>query len=294
MSGLKKAIMEISDQQLETILKGFSIPPQPKLLLEVQAVYPNLDQMATIIARDPGVSASVLKTVNSALFGLRNPVSSVKQAVTLLGLEAVVNIINASLLKASYTEMASFEKMDLFWQLTDEVAMVAGLLTKRQRLLGSDTAHLAGLFHNCGIPLLLQKHPTYFETLESAYQQKEKSISDYEMLTVGTSHADLGYFVCRSWKLPSWICEVIRDHHSPDQIEQILTRPDTEKARLMALLKAAECICQEYQFLGRAEESYEWRLCKDRVCNTLGMSEPEFLDLAEDLMDEAQQAIEAA
>ena len=195
--------MELTDEQLETILKGFSIPSQPKLLLDVQAVYPNLDKMGELIARDPGVSASILKTVNSVLFGLRNTVSSVEQAVTLLGLEAVINVINASLLKASYTATIDFEHMDLFWQLTDEVAMVAGLLAKKQRLLGSDSAHLVGLFHNCGIPLLMQKHDRYFDVLEQAYQQSEKSISDYEMMAIGTSHADLGYFVSRSWKLPA-------------------------------------------------------------------------------------------
>lgn len=283
--------MELSDQQLETILKGFSIPPQPKLLLEIQSVYPNLDKMATLIARDPGVSASVLKTVNSSLFGLANNVTSVKQAVTLLGLEAVVNIINASLLKASYSGLMDFEYMDLFWQLTDEVAMVAGLLAKKQRLIGSDTAHLVGLFHNCGIPLLLQKHEQYFEVLEQAYQQNEKSISEFEMTALGTSHADLGYFVCRSWKLPMWICDVIRDHHSPEQITQYFSRPDCDKARLMAVLKGSEFICQEYHFLGRSNESLEWPLYSKLLLNTLGMSELEFEDLREDLMDEAQQAI---
>lgn len=283
--------MELSDQQLETILKGFSIPPQPKLLLEIQSVYPNLDKMASLIARDPGVSASILKTVNSALFGLANNVTSVKQAVTLLGLEAVVNIINASLLRASYSGLVDFEYMDLFWQLTDEVAMVAGLLAKKQRLIGSDTAHLVGLFHNCGIPLLLQKHEQYFEVLEQAYQQNEKSISEFEMAALGTSHADLGYFVCRSWKLPIWICDVIRDHHSSEQINHYLSRPDCDKARLMAVLKGSEFICQEYHFLGRSDESLEWPNYSKMLLNTLGISELEFEDIREDLMDEAQQAI---
>jgi HD-like signal output (HDOD) protein len=283
--------VELTDEQLETLLKGFSIPPQPRLLLDVQVVYPDLDKMGALIARDPGVSAGILKTVNSALFGLRNPVSSVKQAVTLLGLETVVNIINASLLKASYSGMIDFKRMDLFWQITDEVAMVAGLLAKKQRLLGCDTAHLAGLFHNCGIPLLIQKHADYLSVLEQAYQQSEKSISDYEMMALGTCHADLGYFVSRSWKLPIWICEVIRDHHSPDQIERYLSRPDSEKARLMVLLKAAEYLCQEYHFLGRSNVSFEWDQHQASVLNTLGMSELEFEDLKEDIMDEAQQAM---
>ncbi|MEE4243763.1 MAG: HDOD domain-containing protein, partial [Kangiellaceae bacterium] len=82
----------------QDILKGVYIPPQPKLVDELTMAGTDLDEIARLISSDPGVSAAVLKTVNSPYFGLKSRIASINQAVVLLGIDRVINLVKSMLL----------------------------------------------------------------------------------------------------------------------------------------------------------------------------------------------------
>ena len=91
--------VELSTEQIRSMLQGISILPQPQIMVDLQ-----MEQLASdctihgitrLISRDVGLSGSIIKTVNSAFFGLRNKIGTVQQACQLLGIDCVVNIVNA-------------------------------------------------------------------------------------------------------------------------------------------------------------------------------------------------------
>lgn len=71
-------------------MRGIYIPPQPAIIEQIREVSPDLPKIAQLIGKDAGISANILRTVNSPAFNLPNKIGSINQAVMLLGLDPVV------------------------------------------------------------------------------------------------------------------------------------------------------------------------------------------------------------
>ena len=114
--------MLIVDQSvLDDISRGFSVPAQPKLLLELLKLMaetsPDVNAISAAISKDIAVSAAILKTINSPLYGLSRTVTDIKMSVNYIGIFGVVMLVTGSLLKKSFdTKKCSIDLED-FWQL---------------------------------------------------------------------------------------------------------------------------------------------------------------------------------
>ncbi len=288
MAGTEKST-DLSEEQLKKVFKGIKIPPQPQILVDIQmeTAMPDcsLDNIATLIARDVSLSGWVLKTVNSAFFGLPNKVTSIGQAIKLLGVSSVVNIVNAVSISEALA-IDNIEALNNFWDNANDVASACSVVAKKLNLLLSDAAYTLGLFHDCGIPLLRIKHDDYFDILKDAYAQNELRITEIENRAIQTNHAVIGYYVAKSWKLPTEICQAIADHHKVEEILAQNQGAETPKKNLLATLKIAEHLCGTYATLGEAEVDYEFERIKSSIFGYLGISEIELDDIRDDLYDQ--------
>jgi HD-like signal output (HDOD) protein len=280
---------DLSQEQLEKVFKGIKIPPQPQILVDIQmeTAMPgcSLDDIAALIAKDVSLSGWVLKTANSSLFGLPDKVTSIGQAIKLLGVGTVINIVNA----VSISEALAIDNIDAlndFWDNANDVASASSVVAKKLNLSLSDSAYTLGLFHDCGIPLLRMKHENYFDILKDAYAQDEVRITEVENRAIMTNHAVIGYYVAKSWKLPTDICQAIADHHKVEEILDLNQGAETTKKNLLATLKIAEHLCGTYSSLGEAEVDYEFERIKPKILGYLGISEIELDDIRDDLYDQ--------
>jgi HD-like signal output (HDOD) protein len=276
----------VSDTDMETLVAGFTIPPQPKLMLDIEKVYPDIDKIALVVQRDQGVAAAVLRTVNSPFFGLKTHVHNIPQAVALLGLTKLMAVVNATLVRSMVQEPDIYRQLDIFWNATDETTFAATQLCNRTKIGNADQVLLTGLFHNCAVPLLLCRHANYFEIMGEATQQEDMPVGEYEDNLLGTNHAALGYFVAKAWKLPKPVCEVIRDHHDLGQIRSYLAQPELTSTQLMALLLAAQSITGETAAIAKGQIDAEWFFVADDVRYLLGLSESDFQDMSEDISEQ--------
>ena len=199
------------------ILKGIHIPPRPGILVELMAEQskadPDVKTMASLIAKDVGMSAALLKTVNSPLFGLRNKAASVPEAMHFLGMKNVMNLISGFALKNAIGKAPpSVEK---FWNMTESVALISAFIASRLPGVARDEAHAFGLFHNCGMPLLAQKFHDYDDLQSKATKFPVRPLTEFESEHLHTDHASIGFLLTRSWNLPEEICEATRRHHDP-------------------------------------------------------------------------------
>ncbi|UZE97398.1 HDOD domain-containing protein [Alkalimarinus alittae] len=281
--------IEINEKDAENALKGVIIPPHPYILQDIAAVYPDIEKISSIIIKDPSVAGAIIKVVNSAAFSLAREIESVQEAVTLLGLDSVINVVNAVLLKSSFQETVDMKALESFWQASDDAAVAAGFIAKDLKLCKPDTAYMVGLFHDCGVPLMMQKHKNYLSLLHKIYGQDQHPFTVVESHLYKTNHADLGFFLARSWKLPKMVTDVIKHHHNVDLLNKLFGAERTETTTLMAILKLAEYVTKEFKTLGQSEESYEWLSIKDSLLDYLGICE---LDV-EDLREKAIETIEA-
>lgn len=267
---------ELSEEQILHIMQGIKIPPQPQILVDLQMEQfmpdPDLGRISKLISQDVGLSGTVLKVVNSPFYGLKNRITSVAQAVSLIGLNSVVNIINGLSIKSQMSD-ETIVNMNRFWDTANDIAQVSTSIAKQVGYPNPDMAYLLGLFHNCGIPLLMARFENYLQVMEESYAHPELRVVDVENQQLNTNHAVIGYYTAKSWNLPKLLCDVIAEHHSSTRYFATNDHRDSEGKTLLAILKLAEHICGNYRILGKQNEDLEWQNVSAEVMTYLGLGD---------------------
>ena len=286
---------ELSAEQIQQSLQGISVPPQPQIMVDLQMEQympdPDLETIAKLISQDPGLSGALLKIVNSPYYGLRNKITSIQRAVNLLGSRSIINLINAQSIKGELHDDA-IVTLNRFWDTAQDVAMTSLTLAKRVGLENGDEAYALGLFHDCGVPLMLKQFPNYMSVLEEAYANAsaECRVVDTENRVFNTNHAVVGYYTSKSWRLPDHVSQAIANHHNALAIfSDDSSRNNSQLKNLLAILKMSENICASHRVLGNQAEDHEWDSVGSLVLDYIGLSEYDFQTQKQEIRDLASR-----
>ncbi|MDY7562353.1 HDOD domain-containing protein [Pseudomonas sp. 10B1] len=281
---------ELTSEQIRQALQGISVPPQPQIMVDLQMEQympdPDMGAIGRLIAQDPGLSGALLKIVNSPYYGLPQKITSIERAVKVLGDGSIINLINAQSIKGEMSDEI-IVTLNRFWDTAQDVAMTSLTLAKRVGSQVVDEAYAVGLFHDCGIPLMLKRFPDYMNVLEDAYAKAGPScrVVDTENAAFNTNHAVVGYFTAKSWRLPEHVVNAIANHHNALAIFQNDTGADSQLKNLLAILKMAEHVCESYRVLGNQGEDHEWDSVSHLILDYLGMSDYDFEHLKESIRE---------
>jgi HD-like signal output (HDOD) protein len=267
----------------QNTLSGIYIPPQPGLIEQVEQCGANLEKIAEVIAVDPGVSAAVIKMVNSALFGLNQKIASIPQAVIMLGVDRVISILKTLLLRQSMDHIETRIDMNLFWKSSLSVATLASSICQQLNLAISDEAYTLGLFHNCGIPVMAGRYSNYQKVMEFSYSREDGKIANEEFANFGVHHAAAGYRITRVWNLPRVIGLAVKHHHSVARVLDDHSIENPTLKTLLCVLKMAEHMVNLPDKLAQSDVDFEWQQVGPKVLEFIGLSEYDFEDL-EDAM----------
>ncbi|MBI3149961.1 MAG: HDOD domain-containing protein [Betaproteobacteria bacterium] len=259
------------------IAASVGIPSKPELLtrlsLETSRLEPDFRRIADLIARDVGMSAAIVKTANSSLFGLRTRVHSVQQAVNFLGLRTITHLVTGLALRAAFSgpDQPALER---FWDVSARVAMATAHFARRLPGMDRDEAYTYGLFQDCGIAVLLRRFPEYKQVLGIANAAVESKFTDIETEHIGVDHALIGYLLARSWGLSESVYEAIRMHH-----EFAVLDPDSHELSTEALNLIGAALLGEraYQLFAGKARGVEWQKAGKYVLDHFGMA-PEDCD----------------
>ncbi|NMX79266.1 HDOD domain-containing protein [Pseudomonas sp. WS 5503] len=275
---------ELSPEQIQQALQGISVPPQPQIMVDLQMEQympdPDLEVIARLISQDPGLSGALLKIVNSPYYGLSNKIASIQRAVNLLGSRSIINLINAQSIKGEMCD-DTIVTLNRFWDTAQDVAMTCLTLAKRTGSQTVDEAYALGLFHDCGVPLMLKRFPNYMSVLEQAYANAgpDCRVVDTENNAFHTNHAVVGYYTAKSWRLPEHVTDAIANHHNALVIFSDETTRNPQLKNLLAILKMAEHICSSYRVLGNQPVDHEWNAIGHLVLDYVGLSDYDFESL---------------
>ena len=229
---------------------------------------------------DVGLAAAVIRAVNSPAFGISRRISSVPQAISLLGFSNVATLVTALVLRhlAGGSPTVSLER---FWDTAEKVALINSVLARRLGGIAPDAAYSYGLFHDCGIALLMQRFPEYRNVLVDANMHLDTPFTEYEDQMLGTNHATVGYFLTRSWQMEETLSQAVLRHHD---LRVFATDSDSDAAeplvqRMVALGHLAEHLHHEMQ---RAAPDPEWIKFGPLCLTELGLDDHDLLDLVED------------
>jgi len=272
---------ELSNNLTETALMGITIPPCPasltSIMREAQRPSASFDSLARLISRDAGIVGPLLKLANSPFVGLRSKVTSIFQAINVLGMQNTLNLVqNIALRQSIGGGSQSFEK---FWERSSLTAAIAEKIAAKFPTVSKDDAYITALFHDCGIPVLMMKFPDYRETV-MAQCKLGKFICDVENDIFSTSHTVVGNMLTRSWMLHSHVCKAILYHHDITVFASAEGDVGTEVCDLIGIVHMAECIADEY--LNVMDK--EWYQFERDVLAYFDMSEQEFSELMGDIL----------
>ncbi|MDD0973602.1 HDOD domain-containing protein [Pseudomonas fontis] len=281
---------ELSAEQIQQALQGISVPPQPQIMVDLQMEQympdPDLEVIAKLIAQDPGLSGALLKLVNSPYYGLTNKIASIQRAVNLLGSRSIINLINAQSIKGEMSD-DTIVTLNRFWDTAQDVAVTCLTLAKRIGSQAVDEAYALGLFHDCGVPLMLKRFPEYMRVLEDAYASagSNKRVVDTENHVFNTNHAVVGYYTAKSWRLPEHVSAAIANHHNALAVFSDESARNSQLKNLLAILKMAEHICASYRVLGNQSVDHEWNTVGHLVLDYVGLSEYDFENLKQTIRE---------
>ncbi|TDP01099.1 HDOD domain-containing protein [Marinomonas balearica] len=252
---------ELSDSQIKRVLQGITIPPQPQVMVDLhmeQAMpEPDMGRIAQIVSQDVGLSAAVLKFVNSAFYGLPRKIASIQQAVMMLGINSIANIVNGISVKSELSDQ-SIESMHQFWDNAMDVAAVSSSIATQVGFKYQDECYALGLFHNAGVPMMMTRFDGYPEVMKEGYQDESFNLTDRENKAFKTNHSVVGYYLAKSWALPKTCCHVVAHHHRAEQLYQNRIAGDAKHLTFMSILKMAEHISKTHDILGGSRIDHEW------------------------------------
>jgi putative nucleotidyltransferase with HDIG domain len=196
-----------------------SLPQFPENILRVQQLIgqPNADMAAIArkIAIDPAITADLLKIVNSSQYMLTKKVNSIVEAVKMLGIQGIKNLLYSYGTQKILGE-ESAEKKTL-WDHSYKTAYYAINLIKNfhsdPNIL--DDAYVGGILHDMGKIIFAQTHPDLMIHIREFCDQKSLPATTFEDLAAGMNHADIGALIAEKWNFPDALISAIRYHHDP-------------------------------------------------------------------------------
>lgn len=199
------------------------LPTLPETYSQVRACITDdeidIERMAEAISQDVNLSTTLLHWGNSALFGQRFLVDTIKKAIIVLGTDIVENLVlSESAFRVVKTTAGNIPGFDInaFKKHSIATATIARLLIKfiHSNNIGmQDRAFIAGLLHDLGKLFLASYLPEQFQRAIDLANQNQSTLMEAEQSLYHTDHAELGAMLAEWWSLPPFLVEAIRSHH---------------------------------------------------------------------------------
>lgn len=189
-----------------------------------------ISKIADIIEKDTVIAGNVLKLVNSALYGRRGTVNSVRHAVSLLGINKLRNTVFAMSISRVWSNVRTARGWSTARFNLHSVAcgVMADLLAQRVPVDYPEGAFAAGLFHDLGRLLIAVGLPEEHDMILETYEDGGMPLEACEQRVIGVTHSDLSADALASWNLPQAIQDAARYHHRPNE-SPVGARPSLAK-----------------------------------------------------------------
>lgn len=284
-------MINLDDSKANQIARSFHIPAKPETLIVLQQEqrkeYPDMAVIGGVIAADISLSAYVLKTINSPVFGLNRSITDIPQSVMLLGLNNIMQLVTFFKLRDAMARNKACISMERFWDTATETANVMVMLLKMLNLKQPvEDVYSVGLFHDCGIPLMATRYQDYKDFLQLANVTQGRLVTDLEDERYQTNHAVIGYYVGSSWHLPVYTCQMILRHHDPSLLSDHSV--DAKVKEIFCLFKLAESILTSYR---RFKPANDWQWACEPVFSHLGISEVDYAELQADIVEDLESLV---
>jgi len=211
--------LEKLDMLMNQIVEEIDHLPQfPENITAIQRLINDpkseISDIARKISTDPSLTADLLKTVNSAQFMLPNKVENIVDAVKMLGLRGVKNM----LFSYGTEKILELEHHEKLYRHARRVAFysftLARQITRSKDII--DDAYIGGILHDIGKIIFAAVRPELLDKLEKFTHARDIAPGLFEELSAGYNHAEIGARIAEKWNFSEPLIESIRFHHEPN------------------------------------------------------------------------------
>lgn len=214
------------------------LPPLPHVASQAIVMVEDPDttagKLTNLLGQDTALAARVLKIANSAMFSMQREITTLNQAIMVIGFKSLKGIIVAATLRQLNRQFGKAEQM--IWENSTCTAIGCHAIASFLRKPFVDEAFLLGLLHDLGKLVLVRQLPKEYQQVITT-TKKGATFVDVEQESFGFSHPLIGALVAKKWNFSMEICQVILHHHDP--LGDDLSGPTDEKT---AIVQAADAI----------------------------------------------------
>ncbi len=242
--------------RIESLLAGAQLPALPQSAIRLLQLSQDPEngpaEFAVPIESDPGLTGQVLKFVNSSYFGFAREISSIKLAITLVGIRTIKNF---ALWSAVFSLMPNpkcgpFDLKSL-WQDSLRRGLFARALGRLLGQTDSEDLFAAALLQDMAVPLLAKELPEEYDKLFQNRRGGQTRLSDLEKERFGWTHAEAASILARRWSLPDEFAQLIECHTAFEQLVSEGATAGQIAVSLSALLPSVQddSWCEREQFV---------------------------------------------
>jgi len=240
VSTAKKLTLESISQELT------KLPSVPDVILKLSQMLEDSDvtaeELGRVIQLDPQLTAQMLRASNSAYYALPREITSMKEAVAILGQKALKAQVYAILSqKMLNRQLAGYGlgKGDL-WNAALTGAVYAKKIATLYDFKESDTAFTVAVLRDIGKLVLQDYVGESFKELEAQAVESKQGFDEAERQVLGFSHSELGEVIAKKWKFPERMVYGIRYHHKPSELKE---KVSDEVFQLLGIVHLADALC---------------------------------------------------
>jgi putative nucleotidyltransferase with HDIG domain len=214
----------LSADKVRRSMAAFKQLPSPpsifhELTRQLNSERTTSQHIATVVAKDPALTARLLRIVNSSYFGLRNPVSNIQQAVTLIGTRTLRGLALAGHFGRHYKSaggwtLFSLEGLQARSLMVARLAQALAKVATKDPLV-RDQAFLAGLLLDIGMVMLATEQAEAYGKIFGYAAKHRVALNQVEIKAFGVTHAQLGANLLTQWNLPPMVVDAVLYHHNP-------------------------------------------------------------------------------
>ncbi|WP_027722890.1 response regulator [Maridesulfovibrio zosterae] len=217
----------LTDQNMQLLVTEINaLPVLPDVFRaiedELNVPEPSIKKISELICKDIGLVAKILKLINSPYFGLSSHISSIFQAINMLGLDTIKTLILGSHIFSMYnnTSLPDFS-LQMLWDHSFRVSNISRIIAEYENVEREKVSdvRMAGLLHDVGKLILVSNFPDKYENVLHIVSADQKTIYEGELAVFGTTHAQLGAYLMGLWGMPVDVVHGIGEHHSHDQYD---------------------------------------------------------------------------
>ncbi len=180
-----------------------------------------IDSLAEKILLDQSLTVKTLRLANSSFYGMQSKVTTIQQAISVLGFHSIRTLVMACSVTGSFAHSAH-DNFDFkaFWRHSVASAVCAKALARHLRI-NPDTAFTVGLLHDIGALVLTTRFPRDYAAMMVYRKEHDCAIIEAERAVFGLDHAMVGSALATYWRLPAPMQLAVASHHAPPNEDEL-------------------------------------------------------------------------